>query len=202
MLPNRSLAIGAVLARMGDIFEGSADLIVLPCSAKGTVSSATARWIEMYQIPSPQDLQVQLNIGGVTDLILFPGSKHITKFIIFAASVFNDYSSVDAIEKIGREIGTITIDNPEIQIIEVPLLGTGAGGLMTEGADVALAKGFKSSFNKNSTLYIFVFDKERFTLLNKKLNEGFLSSIWSSIGFKLGLLGISVDLKKLFRGKK
>jgi hypothetical protein len=64
---------------MGDIFEGGADLTVLPCSAKGTVSSATRRWLTLFDIPSPQDLGLSLQLGGISEPILFQKHKYITK---------------------------------------------------------------------------------------------------------------------------
>lgn len=156
-----------VLARMGDIFEGSADVTVLPCSGKGTISSATNRWIELFNLPSPKALQSSPTFGNLSELIPFSSSKSITKYVVFAASVLNDHSSQEIITSIGRKLGELTHRDPQIRVIETPLLGTGAGGLSTETAGKALFEGFRSTAHKDSKLYIFVFDRERQLALEK-----------------------------------
>lgn len=160
-----------VLVIMGDIFEGSAHLTVLPCSEKGTVSSATRRWLTMFGLPSPKDISSQLHRGEISDLIPFSGSQSITKYVVFAASVFNDLSSADSIREIATKLGNLTQSNSDIRLIETPLLGTGAGGLKTEVAGKALYQGFKSSAHPDATLYIFVFDRERQTTLQTLFSD-------------------------------
>src|ERR1051325_10635986 len=154
-----------VLVRMGDIFEGSAQLTILPCSGKGTVSSATRRWLTMFGLPSPKDISSQPQLGEISGLIPFPGSQSITKYVVFAASVLNDFSSAEVIRKIAVRLGDLTQSNSDIRFVETPLLGTGAGGLKTEVAGKALYQGFKSSAHTDASLYIFVFDRERQTML-------------------------------------
>lgn len=163
--------MGNVLVRMGDIFEGSAQVTVLPCSGKGTVSSAVRRWLTMFDIPSPRDLPSQPQFGDVSELIAFKGEKSITKQVVFAASVLNDFSSFAIIKSIAAKLGELTQKNPDIRLIETPLLGTGAGGLKTEVAGKALYQGFKSTAHLDSTLYIFVFDRERQTALQTLFSD-------------------------------
>src|SRR6266404_9497874 len=100
--------MATVLVRMGDIFEGSADLTILPCSAKGTISSATGRWKQVFGIKTPKELELALQLGSVSDLYAFPGPSTICKRFCYAASVLNDHSSSDIITRIGAEIGKIT----------------------------------------------------------------------------------------------
>lgn len=150
-----------VLARMGDIFEGSADLTVLPCSGKGTVSSATKRWLQLFRLPSPKDLESFPTFGNISNLIPFTGPKTVTRHVVFAASVLNDHSSPEIITGIGNKLGKLTLENSDIRIIESPLLGTGSGGLSTEVAGRALCDGFRSTARPDALLYVFVFDKER-----------------------------------------
>ncbi len=160
--------MGNVRFQMGDILEGGMDLTVFPCSAKGTVSTATRNMLVWNGLPTPLDLQLQLEHGEVSELIPVPGSKR-PRFIVFAASVLNRTSSAEIIEKIGVQLGAITVANPGIRLVEAPLLGTGAGGLKTIVAGKALSKGFKSSSVSEATLFIFVFDHERFTILSSLL---------------------------------
>ena len=130
-----------ISARHGDIFEGGMDLTVLPCSGKGTISSATRRWTESFSLPVPADLSHHPKLGQVSELIPFPGEQTKTKFVVYAASVFNDATTADAIESIARALGTVTVAYPDIRLVEVPLLGTGAGRLSAVESIKSLATG-------------------------------------------------------------
>ena len=162
--------MGNVYIRMGDIFEGGMDVTVLPCSAKGTISSATARRVTDYGLQNPQQLNLKLRLGEISDLIPFPAVNGVTKYIVYAASVFNDFSSAEAIENIAIQLGNITRTHPEIRSIEVPLLGTGAGRLEPEIAGQSLHDGFKSSSRSDAILYVFVFDHARLTKITNQIN--------------------------------
>ena len=109
----------------GDILEGGYDLTVFPCSAKGTVSSATRKNIEDVQVPMPE----KMTLGDVSALHKVGKRQAGTKFVVFGASVLNDFSSEETIKNIARRLGEITQDQTEITNVETPLLGTGAGKL-------------------------------------------------------------------------
>ena len=79
--------MGKVLARQGDIFEGAADLTVLPCSAKGTISSAAARWKQAFGVATPTELGLKLSHGDISTLHAFPGPQSISKNYCYAAAV-------------------------------------------------------------------------------------------------------------------
>ena len=80
----------------------------------------------------PSEINGTLQLGSVTKSMKFPGSKDITKYYLWAASVFNDATTFNAIEKIGTELGQLTQKRKTIRYVEVPLIGTGAGGLSNE----------------------------------------------------------------------
>jgi len=157
--------VSNVLVTMGDVFEGAAHVTVLPCSGKGTVSSAVRRWLVIFDIPSPKDILSQPQFGDISELLPFKGEKSITKYVVFAASVLNDFSSFDIIFGIAAKLGELTNTGLDVRYIETPLLGTGAGGLKAEVAGEALYRGFQSTAHQNSTLNIFVFDRDRQTRL-------------------------------------
>lgn len=157
--------MGDVLFRQGNIFEGVADLTVLPCSAKGTVSSATRTWLTSFGLPHPDQLKLKLKLGELSPLIPFPEDKGLTRFVVFAASVLNDYSSFEAVEEVARKLGEITVKQPDIKIVEAPLLGTGAGRLETVISGRALYQGFRATSSRDSLLYVFAFDHHRYTEL-------------------------------------
>lgn len=166
-----------VFPRLGDIFEGGVDLTVLPCSAKGTVSSATERWINIYGIPHPTSLAALPRLGEISEVVEFPQKKTTTKFITYAATVLNKSSEPGVIERIALQLGQLTKSHPEIRTIELPLLGTGSGGLTTVEAGRALHKGFLQSASEGATLYVFVSDKERLRILESELRKPDASSV-------------------------
>ena len=196
-----SKKFGSTDVRMGNIFEGGMDLTVLPCSAKKTISSASRRWVELMTLVPPSDFNGTLRLGSLTEPTKFPGNSDITKNYLWAASVFNDATTFDAIEKIGTQLGLLTQKRKTIRNVETPLLGTGAGGLSNEESVKGLAQGFLKHSHPDATLHIFVFDRERFTMLEKSLSEGKWGNMWGSVQLKPGIFGVGVDLKKLFSRK-
>jgi hypothetical protein len=148
----------SVRIRQGDIFDDPSDLIVLPCSTAGTVSGPVAGSMVTFSIPHPKD---HMALGEV-DIRPYEGGKHSAKFIAFAASVERFTSTIDAIEKIGKELGQFTQDHPSVKKVAVPLLGAGAGSLLPEMAIEYLRKGFAESAAADSILVICVLDKELF----------------------------------------
>lgn len=148
---------------MGDLLlpESYRDLTVLPCSAKGTVSRITKDKLERYNLKSPLELRLHLRRGDISDVIPFPGPKDITRFVVFAASVLDDESRKEDIESIGDKLGVLTNAVPEIQILECPLLGTGAGGLDAMVSGGALRCGFLRTSSAAATLHIVAYDKQR-----------------------------------------
>lgn len=156
-----------VVVRMGNVLEGAADLTVFPASAKGTVSSWTRSIVQLHGIPLPKPSK----LGTISEPIPYPGDQIITKYVVYAASVLNDYSTADDIRRIGAALGTLAQRLSDLTVIEAPLLGTGAGGLMTEVSAEALVAGFTSTAPARALLYICVADRERFDRIAKLLQE-------------------------------
>ena len=156
-----------VVVRMGNVLEGAADLTVLPASAKGTVSSWTRSLAQLHGIPLPRPSR----LGSVSDLLPYPGDPTVTRFVVYAASVLNDYSSTNSIQQIGSQLGSLASQYPDLLVIEAPLLGTGAGGLMTEDAAWALISGFKSTAPNTATLFVCVADRERYNPIAEFLQQ-------------------------------
>lgn len=185
---------------MGDIFEGPADLIVLPCSARGTIRKSLRKTAEKYDFPTPEELHLNLQHGDISAVYPFP-DRTISKFFVYAASVYFDESSIEILETIGRKLGILTTIKSEIVHIETVLLGTGAGGVSTEVAGRALSKGFCATSKDNATLVICVQDAERLERLKQVISSSFLSRLWDSLILKLSFFGFGIDLKKFF-GRK
>lgn len=93
-----------VKLKLGNLFDGPSDLIVVPCSTAGTVTGFVARSLAQYTIPHPR---VGMTLGEV-EIMPFKGAENIAQFVAFAASVQRMTSSPDALATIGREIGKFT----------------------------------------------------------------------------------------------
>lgn len=188
-----------VLARYGNILEGGADLTALPCSAKGTFSSSVRRHIENYNLPTPDDLKQSMQLGDVTPQFTLTSRTEVTKSVVFCAGVFNDSSTYEAIEKIGRALGSIAHQNPTIKVVEAPILGSGAGGLDYVPAALALARGFRAERGAESTLVIFSYDRNTVAEINRRLGGGWLMRLWDATTAYIPIWPIArIDLKKLF----
>lgn len=145
-----------VKIRLGDLFDGPADLITLPCSTAGTITSFVARSLVHYSIPRPR---VGMNLGEV-QILPFEGAEDLAQYVAFATSVQSNTSTTKAIELIGAELGKFTQSHSSVRNISVPLLGAGAGGLQSEDVVAALSKGFTSTAVPTATLVINILHRD------------------------------------------
>lgn len=152
---------GSVRLRVGNLFDGPSDLIVLPCSTGGTITGFVARSLVNYNIPHPR---TGMRLGTV-EFMPFEGAENIAQFVAFAASVQRHASTLEAIREIGGAIGSFTQDHPEVKAIAAPLLGTGAGGLNIDKVVVALKEGFIGSASEGSCLTISVLHQDDYERL-------------------------------------
>jgi hypothetical protein len=189
-----------VSVHMGDVFEGKADLTVLPCGAKRGWTASVGRSIENYKLPTPEDLSDDMNLSDVTRLVPFPGDRSITKFVAYGASVLNGNTHPEAIRKLGANIGAITRRHSEIKIVESVLFGTGHGGMADEPAAKALAKGFKETADPGAELWIWVHGATRHAAVQKAIKESnLISRFVDSLVLSPVCMGFGIDLKKLLK---
>ena len=64
---------GFVKLRMGDLFDGPADLIILPCSTGGNITRFVANRLLQYTIPFPKN---GMKLGEV-EIMPFTGAESI-----------------------------------------------------------------------------------------------------------------------------
>jgi hypothetical protein len=147
--------------KFGNLFDGPADVIVLPCSTGGTVTGFVARSLSTYAIPLPR---VGMRLGDV-EILPFEGGENIAQHVAFAASVKAMTSSLTAIESIGVKLGEFTKSNSSARVLAAPLLGAGAGGLKSDKVIASLRQGFQSSAHDAACLIVFVLHKEVFDRL-------------------------------------
>jgi hypothetical protein len=142
--------------RLGNLFDGPSDLIVLPCSTSGTVTGFVAKSLAHYNIPHPRD---GMRLGEV-EFMPFEGAENIAQYVGFAASVNYMESEIDAIREIGSSIGSFTREQPAVRAIAAPLLGAGAGGLQGEKVVGALRQGFEEQASDAACLTISILHKD------------------------------------------
>lgn len=161
---------GTVKIRHGNLFDGPADLIVLPCSTSGTVTGFVARSLSQYSISHPCE---GMRLGDV-EILPFEGGENIAQYVAFAASVKHMTSDIEAIEAIGRQLGEFTCQQSSARVIGAPLLGAGAGGIQSEKVVAALQRGFTSNAEKGASLIIHVLHKDVFDRLrgNRQVIRG------------------------------
>ena len=166
----KSFPTPSVHIRLGNLFDGAADLIVLPCSTSGTITGFVARSLVHHSIPHPRD---NMRLGEV-EVMPFEGGDDIAQYVAFAASVERNFSTLMAIEKIGVALGEFTNIEPTVRTISAPLLGAGAGGLKSEHVVDALRKGFTATAGKDASLIVHCLHQEVYDRLkgDRKIVRG------------------------------
>jgi hypothetical protein len=159
--------VALVQLKLGDMFDGPCDLIVLPCSTSGTITSFVRQRLINYNIPYPKP---GMRLGDVA-ILPFNGGENIAQYVAFASSVRTDRSSRSAIRRIALQLGEATIENPSIKLVSAPLLGAGAGGLPPDVVVAALIDGFKQSAHADARLVVHVLDEGVFRRLSQSWSD-------------------------------
>jgi TIR domain len=137
----------------GDMFEGPSDLVVIPCSTIPSITWFVAEHLRSFGIPEPRE---EMELGDVAFVDLGKASN-IAQVAAMAASVLAPGgSTLQAMERIGRNLGSYAADNSWLSQISCPLLGTGAGKLEATAAARALAAGYFATAPERTLLRIFV----------------------------------------------
>lgn len=146
----------------GSIFDKKCEVIIIPCnSLKGITKSIRddLKVNDILNLPStkmPGDIVFSESRGNFTNAIM----------IGFAASVngLTGRSKLDYLHKICKEIKNFCKLN-SFSLINMPLLGTGAGGLNVQDSFEVLKSYFEDEVNIN--LRIFILSKETYLQLDK-----------------------------------
>lgn len=150
----------------GSIFDKKCDIIVIPCNNSGGISESILRNLAEYRIPKvnfkkrPGDVIFSENNGNFTNAIV----------IAFAASVngLTQNSKANILIKICEEIKLYCKLN-SLSIINMPLLGTGAGNLSYQESFEILKENFENEEGIN--LRIFTLSKEFYTEYEPNKND-------------------------------
>lgn len=143
----------------GSIFDLKCDLLIVPCDSDGGVTSSVFTNLHERGLPT--------RLGRIPyGKVHFRESKYeFASTIGYAASV--DFETVtseaEAIRQIAREIVRYATEN-QIRIINIPLLGAGAGGMTPVDSFEALRSVFGTK--EGITFNVFCFTPEAYRNLN------------------------------------
>jgi len=142
----------------GNIFDSTCDLLIIPCSHGGYVTSSIARELYRYSIPKPFGLTKAGEVRFTSKTGLFDNAMEIG----YAASVDDDENH--STPEIIRDILTRIKDHCRTKIaqrkdspytISLPLLGTGAGGVPSKTAFSIIKEVFASQ--EDMTVWVHAF---------------------------------------------
>lgn len=148
--------------KRGSVFDEKCDLIVLPCSSSGSVTSWVKGEIEQNNLPYPS---ASLPFG---QLRVLSTEARYTKadYVGYAASVDAKTTSSEllAIEQIASDLISFCKQN-DCSIVNIPLLGTGAGSL----DPVEVFNTYERVIgNENFTVNVYIPDKNIYQLISGK----------------------------------
>jgi hypothetical protein len=104
------------------------------------------------------------------------GAYNVAQFVAYAASVYRNGTSPEAIRNIGKELGRATHED-SIQMVHCPLLGAGAGRLPADTVVDELSRGFGEESKAGSVLKIFVLDASVYARLVQRSVRSGASSV-------------------------
>src|SRR3712207_3894013 len=87
--------------KLGNMFDGPSDMVVIPCSSAGTITAFVAHALDRFGIPWPQG---SYNLGEVRFLPM-NAANHVAQYAAVAASVRGMSSEQSAIREIGVALG-------------------------------------------------------------------------------------------------
>lgn len=137
----------------GSIFDSKCDLLIVPCDSAGGVTRSVLTNLHERGLPT--------QVGPIPyGKVHFRESRYeFAATIGYAASVDDQTitSEAEAIQNISREIVSYSTEN-QIRIVNVPLLGSGAGGMTPVDSFEALRSIFSEA--DSITFNVFCFTRE------------------------------------------
>jgi hypothetical protein len=143
----------------GSIFDSKCDLLIVPCDSGGGVTQSVFANLHQRDLPT--------QIGRIPyGKVHFRESRYeFASTIGYAASVNAQTINSDSqsVSQIAREIISYSIEN-QIRIVNIPLLGSGAGGMTPVDSFEALRSVF--STEEDITFNVFCFTREAYRNLS------------------------------------
>lgn len=147
----------------GSIFDSKCDLIVVPCNNLGGMSKSFQNEIIANELPYPNKKIEAGDIYFIDNISSFSNASVIG----YAASVevCNLASSEEIISRIGNKIKDYCQEH-SLRKINIPLLGTGAGGLPAKISYEIMENIFTSI--SNVSVYVYVISEDMYIELADK----------------------------------
>ena len=150
----------------GSIFDKKCDIIIIPCNHMGGITRSIKKSLDINGI------QNSPSVVKPGEIVFGESKGNFTNAIVigFAASVdvFTGKSKMEYLHNICKEIKSYCELN-SLSIINMPLLGTGSGGLSVQDSFEILKSYFESDANIN--LRIFALSKEIYLQLDKSVKK-------------------------------
>ncbi len=143
----------------GSIFDSKCDLLIVPCDSAGGVTRSVLENLHERGMPT--------RVGRIPyGRVHFRESRYeFASTIGYAASVDVETinSQADSIRQIAQEIVSYSVEN-QIRVVNIPLLGSGAGGMTPVDSFEALQSVFSSE--ETIKFNIFCFTREAYRNLS------------------------------------
>lgn len=151
---------------LGSIFDSKCDLLIIPCNDGGGVTHSVSQEILLNDLPMPR---LRMRPGEVQfEEISGKFSNAAVLGYAAAVSVFERRSKIEYLQKISQCIEQYCRSN-SLHIVNIPLLGTGAGHMQPQDSFETL----KARFDNNSSiiLNIFAYSAEVYNKINHRLGN-------------------------------
>ncbi len=147
----------------GSIFNSKCDLIIIPCSNSGSVSWTILRELTGNGLPYYRKAIPTGEVCFVQNTGTYPNAS----LVGYAASVdaYGGITTEEVIENILRTI-KLRCQNDSLQKVNIPLLGTGAGGLSAKKSFEVMKKVFEE--DTQILLCVYAFSEEIYSELSSK----------------------------------
>lgn len=151
---------------LGSIFDSKCDLLIIPCNDSGGITYSVSQEILSNDLPVPF---LQMRPGEVHFEEL-NGKFANASVLGYAASVsvVERRSRVEYLQKISESIERYCISN-FLHIVNIPLLGTGAGHMQAKDSFEILKARFEDS--SSICLNIFAYSAEDYSKINHQVES-------------------------------
>lgn len=153
-----------IKVKQGSVFDEKCDLIILPCSSNGNMTNWVMNEIKQNNLPLTN---MKIPFSSI-EFISTENKYRKAYYVGYAASVRGaDFSSIEAIEHIMDKVVQFT-DEERIGIVNLPVLGTGAGNL--DYSDVLSC--YKDKLDSSDVVYnVFIPDRQVATVFIEKFGK-------------------------------
>ncbi|MEO1711815.1 MAG: P-loop NTPase fold protein, partial [Bacteroidota bacterium] len=159
-----------VEVRFDSMFDAEEfDVVVAPQSPNGRINRDIARGLRKWNFTFETQEQ---ELGKFRLEGPFTGPEGL-RYLALATSVGVEKhsSNLVAIERLGNDLGSLSVDTDDRRRFITPLLGSGWGGLDPVKAYEALERGFLATADAQAILTVYIIDQEAFQAVNQFIRD-------------------------------